>query len=128
MALKFLIDEQIDVRVAPALRDKGVEAVSLHELGLGNQSYKDTSILELAISRGETVLTLDRDFPRLHAAWRQANKTHCGIFYGDTSKYQHPGAIGSLVKFCMEWAQLIGDDTEALEEFVYNQLEYVRET
>ncbi|MDQ7027943.1 MAG: DUF5615 family PIN-like protein [Anaerolineae bacterium] len=127
MVIKFLIDEQINVRVAPELRAKGLEAVSVHELGLGNQSYKDAPLLELATSRGETILTLDKDFPRLHAEWMEIGKNHCGIFYGETSKYQRTGAIGILVNFCVEWAQLIGDDDEILKQFVYNQIEYIRE-
>lgn len=127
MPLKILIDEQINVRVAPALRAKGVEAVSIHELGLNNQNFKDTPILELATSRGETVLTLDDDFTRIHNEWMEAEKSHCGIFYGPTNKYQHPSAIGILVRFCVEWAELIGDDDEALKEFVYNKIEYIRE-
>lgn len=127
MVIKFLVDEQINTRVAPALREKGLEAVSIHELGLANQSVKDIPILELATSRGETVLTLDSDFPRIHAEWMAAGKTHCGIFYGETSKYQQAGAIGILVNFCVEWAQLIEDDDEALNQFVYNQIEYIQD-
>ena len=127
MAIKFLIDEQINPRVAPALRAKGTEAVSIHELGLNNQKFKDTPVLELATSRGETVLTLDSDFLRLHDEWIQAGKNHCGIFYGETHKYQRAGAIGILVRFCSDWAEAIGDDDEALQEFVYNKVEYVKE-
>jgi hypothetical protein len=127
VAIKFLVDEQINPRVAPALRVKGLEAVSLHELGLNNQNFKDTPVLELAVSRGETVLTLDSDFLRLHAEWMEVGKNHCGIFYGETNKYQKAGAIGILVGFCVDWAETIGDDDEALREFVYNKIEYVRE-
>lgn len=127
MLVKILVDEQIDVRVAPAIRAKGVQATSIHELGLNNQNFKDTPLLELATDRGETVLTLDDDFTRIHQDWMQQGKSHCGIFYGATSRYQHKGAIGILVRFCVEWAELIGNDQQALEEFVYNQIEYVQE-
>ncbi len=127
MSIKFLVDEQINTQVALALRTKGLKAVSVQELGLANQGYTDIYLLELATERGETILTLDNDFPRLHAEWLGAGKTHCGIFYGETSKYQKTGAIGLLVNFCVEWAELIGDDYEVLEQFVYNEIEYIQE-
>ena len=127
MAIKFLVDEQVHVRVAPALRAKGVEAISIHELGLSNQRFKDIPVLELATSRAETVLTLDSDFPRLHAEWIEEGKSHCGIFYGATNKYQKESEIGAIVRFCVEWVELIGDDDEALRELVYNKIEYIRE-
>ncbi|MDQ7025069.1 MAG: DUF5615 family PIN-like protein [Anaerolineae bacterium] len=57
MAIHFLIDEQINPRVAEALRQNGVTATSIHELGLANQKFQDTSVLELAIQREETLLT-----------------------------------------------------------------------
>ena len=91
VAIKFLVDEQINPRVASALRASGIEAESLHELGLNNQNFKDTPVLELAVSRGETVLTLDSDFVRLHSEWLESGKNHCGIFYGETNKFQKTG-------------------------------------
>ncbi len=107
MPIKFLVDEQINTQVAPALRAKGLEAVSVQELGLANQGYTDTYLLEIATERGETILSLDNDFPRLHAEWQATGKSHCGIFYGETSKYQNTGAIGILINFCVEWSELI---------------------
>lgn len=49
MAIRFLIDEQINPRVAQALRDKGLAATSIHDLGRASQGVKDVPILELAI-------------------------------------------------------------------------------
>lgn len=73
------------------------------------------------------MLSLDNDFPRLHAEWMEAGKSHCGIFYGETNKYQHAGAIGILVRFCTDWAELIGDNDDDLQEFVYNEIQYIQE-
>jgi hypothetical protein len=125
--IKFLIDEQINTRVASALRAKGVEAISVHELGLGNQGYKDEPLLELATSREETLLTLDSDFPVIHSQWQATNKSHFGIFYGETPRFQHSGAIGIIVRFCVFWSELIGDDDEALKETVYNEIQFIQE-
>jgi hypothetical protein len=123
--IKFLVDEQINPRVAIALREKGVDVTSIHALGLNNQKFDDIPVLELATNRGETVLTLDSDFLRIHNEWMQEGKSHCGIFYSPTNRYQHAGAIGMLVQICVEWAEIIGDDDEALKEFVYDKIEYI---
>lgn len=48
MPIKFLVDEQINPKVAIALRDKNVEATSIHELGLSNQGFQDEALLRLA--------------------------------------------------------------------------------
>lgn len=127
MVLKFLVDEQINPRVARALREKGVQAISVHEIGLAHQGYKDEPLLELATSRQETLLTLDSDFPAIHTRWQADGKKHYGIFYGETPKYQHTGAIGIIVRFCVFWSELVGDDTKALQESVYNEIQYVQE-
>ena len=84
VAIKFLVDEQINPRVARALRDKGVEAVSVHEIGLANQGYHDEPLLELAVSREETLLSLGGDFLAIHSRWQAEDRTHCGIFQGET--------------------------------------------
>ena len=125
--IKFLIDEQINPRVAQALRDKGVDAQSIHDIGLANRGYQDEPLLGLAVSREATLLTLDGDFHRIHAEWQADGKLHCGIFFGETKKYQHTGAIGKLVRFCTDWAQLVGDSDEDLHEFVYNEIHYIQE-
>lgn len=127
MAIKFLIDEQVNPRVASALRDNHVIATSIHELGLSNQGFQDEALLELAIEREETLLSLDDDFLRIHTKWQELDKRHFGIFYAPTNKFQKTGAIGIIVKFCVEVDTLIQEGAGTLEADIYNQLIFIKE-
>jgi hypothetical protein len=128
MPLKLLVDEQVNPRVAKALRDKGVTAIYIHDLGLAGTGLADEPLLELAISREETLLTLDEDFPPIHAIWQREGKNHYGIFYGSTDKYQRTGAIGALVEFIVFWHEVIEAGAGTLEEDVYNKLIHIQES
>jgi hypothetical protein len=127
LALAFLVDEHVNPRVIQALHDNGVTAISVHDLGLANQGFQDDSLLALAVERHETLLTLDEDFPSIHAKWLEDGKSHYGIFFGATRKFQHTGAIGILVRFCVDWSKLIEEGAGTLEEDIYNQLIFIKE-
>lgn len=127
MAIQYLIDEQINPRVAHELRKNDVEAVSIHELGLSNQKFQDIQILDLALEREETLLTLDDDFLKHHADWMATGKSHYGIVWGHTSKYQTTGAIGVIVRFCTDLDALIEAGAGTLENDIYNQVHYLAE-
>jgi len=126
--LKLLVDEQVNPRVAKALRDKGIIAISVHDLGLAGTGFADEPLLELAVSREETLLTLDEDFPVIHARWQSEGRQHYGIFYGSTDKYQRTGAIGVLVDYLVFWSQAIEEAAATLEEDVYNQFIHIQES
>jgi predicted nuclease of predicted toxin-antitoxin system len=122
-----LVDEQINPRVAEALRRNGVTATSIHDLGLANQKFEDTSVLELAVQRQETLLTLDDDFLVHNEQWLKEGRTHFGIVWGQTAKYQHKGAIGIIVRYCTELDALIEGGAGTLEEDIYNKIHYLKE-
>ena len=127
MAISFLLDEQVNPRVAVALRNNGVSAISIHDLGLANQKFEDTSLLELAVQRQETLLTLDDDFLVHHEQWLKDGRNHFGIVWGQTAKYQHTGAIGIIVRYCTELDALIEGGAGTLEEDIYNKIHYLKE-
>ena len=123
--MKFLIDEQLSTRIAAALREKGIEATSVHGLGRAHQGFSDEDLLELATSRQETLVTVDDDFLETHARWMKEGKSHCGIIWGLARKYQRIGAIGLVVQYCKEWSDLIVAGAGTLNKDVYNQILYI---
>lgn len=114
-------------RVASELQRGGLLAVSIHDLGLSNQRFQDASLLTLAISRQETLLTLDADFLRIHSEYRMNERSHFGIIYGPTAKYQQSGMIGSIVRFCLLLDELIEGGAGTLQNDIYNQLIFLSE-
>lgn len=122
-----MLDEQINPRIAEALRRNGVTAISIHELGLSNQGYQDTALLELAVQREETLVTLDDDFLLHHDNWMAAGQNHFGIVWGSTDKYQKSGAIGIIVRFCTELDVLIEGGAGTLQDDIYNRVHYLKE-
>lgn len=127
VVLSLLIDEQINPKLSVALREKAIDAVSIHELELANKGFQDEPLLALAVQRGETLLSLDSDFLEIHTRWIAAGRTHYGIFYGMTSKYQYTGAMGLIVKFCVEIDTLIKQKAGTLEDDIYNQMIFISE-
>ena len=63
--MRFLADMGISPRSVAFLRDRGVEAVHLHELGLDRMS--DAEVIKKARREGYVVLTHDLDFAELIA-------------------------------------------------------------
>lgn len=69
------MDEHVPKAVTEGLRRRGVDVVTIQELGL--QAAKDKQHLEQAAREGRVVFTQDADFLRLHAA----GVSHRGIVY-----------------------------------------------
>ena len=63
--MRFLADMGISPRSVAFLRDRGAEAVHLHELGLDRMS--DAEVVQKARREGYSVLTHDLDFAELVA-------------------------------------------------------------
>ena len=73
--IKFYLDEHVPKSVADGLRRRGVDVITVQELGL--QAAEDASHLERAAQDGRVIVTQDADFLRLHAA----GHSHHGIVY-----------------------------------------------
>lgn len=63
--MNLILDEGLPLRAAAALRQAGVEARHVLELGMGGAS--DHAILDRACADGATVVTLDADFHQILA-------------------------------------------------------------
>ena len=76
--MKFYLDEDISPRVAALLRQKGVDAVSAHDVQMIGAS--DGQQLVKAASEGRAMVTRNRnDFIALTVLFFQDGKVHCGL-------------------------------------------------
>lgn len=66
--MKLLIDANLSAKVATLLREAGVEAVHVEDLGLRHAT--DEVILDRVVLEGAVVVTLDDDFPEMLALTR----------------------------------------------------------
>ena len=81
MSLRFLLDEDVSVRIAEGLRHRGIDAVSVHELG--GTGLTDEEQLSFASAEGRVLVTYNRsDFQALDAEWRLQGRSHAGILWG----------------------------------------------
>jgi predicted nuclease of predicted toxin-antitoxin system len=72
------IDEDVTSRLAPALRQRGFEAIAAHEAGL--KADDDELHLTYAAEHRMILLTSNRDdFIRLAHKWAAENRQHHGI-------------------------------------------------
>ncbi|HDZ02886.1 MAG TPA: hypothetical protein ENH52_15845 [Nitrospirae bacterium] len=76
--IKLYLDEDVHKKTATALRLKGYDVISAHEVH--NQSLSDYQQLEYAISEQRAIFTFDvGDFSRLHEEYIKKGKDHFGI-------------------------------------------------
>lgn len=73
--IKFYLDEHVPKAVTEGLRRRGVDVITVQELGL--QAAEDAWHLERASQDGRVVVTQDADFLRLHAS----GLPHRGLVY-----------------------------------------------
>jgi uncharacterized protein with PIN domain len=75
---KLYLDEDVHKKVASALRLKGYDVVSAHEIR--KQSFSDSQQLEYAASEQRAIFTFNAgDFNRLHKEYLKNSKKHYGI-------------------------------------------------
>jgi len=104
MSLAFLLDEDISYRVAEGLRQRRVDAVSVHEVGRANRRVSDAEQLDFAAQEGRVLVTYNRaDFQALDAAWRTQERRHAGILWCDERSIARR-AIGDLIRAIEEVA------------------------
>ena len=79
--LRFYLDENIPVEVARQLSARGIEAVTVRDLGLLGESGERH--LEFAVAAGYVICTNDADFLRVAAT----GIDHSGIIFGQQSSH-----------------------------------------
>jgi hypothetical protein len=76
--IKLYLDEDVHKKVATALRLKGYDVISSHEVQ--KQSLSDYQQLEYAISEQRAIFSFNiGDFKRLHEEYILSGKDHFGI-------------------------------------------------
>ena len=75
-SLRFYLDENVPVQVARQLESRGIDAVSVRDLGLLGED--DVNHLQNATESGRVFCTHDTDFLRLAASGFQ----HSGVVFG----------------------------------------------
>jgi predicted nuclease of predicted toxin-antitoxin system len=105
VSLRFLLDEDLSYRVAEGLRQRGVDAISVHEVGRASQRTPDIEQLEYAATDGRVLVTYNRaDYQTLDAQWRIEGRVHTGILWC-TERSISRRAIGELVRALEDMAR-----------------------
>lgn len=77
--IKLYLDEDVHKKIALALRLKGYDVISAHEIK--KQGISDYKQLDYAISEQRSIFTFNiGDFQKLHKEYLEAEKKHFGIF------------------------------------------------
>jgi predicted nuclease of predicted toxin-antitoxin system len=113
--VRLLVDEDAQHRaLAPALRARGVDVVTVGERGLTGAD--DDVVLAHAVQDGRAVYTFNTgDFCRLHDDYMQQGREHAGIICVPRQRY----SVGEQIRRLF---QLI--NTKSAEE-MRNQLEFL---
>lgn len=113
MTLALLLDEDISYRVAEGLRQRGVDAVSVYEVGRANKGLSDEEQLAFATQEGRVLVTYNRaDYQALDAMWRAEGRTHAGILWS-SERIIPRRAFGELVR-AVEMVSLRHDSLRGL--------------
>jgi hypothetical protein len=87
--VRFYLDENMQVVIAEQLKRRGIDAVTVRDLGLLGD--EDVDHLERARLMGRVLCTHDADYVEL----AQSGMEHAGIIFGQ----QHKHTIGDWVRF-----------------------------
>jgi hypothetical protein len=95
--VKLLLDEMYAVKLAQALRDQGIDAITVAELRMAGRS--DADVFAAATDGGYAFLTENvSDFARLCSEHVAAGRHHCGVLIALSSRFsRRPSGYGSIV-------------------------------
>lgn len=100
--MKFYLDEDLTPAIATALRKRGVDAVSAHEVG--NIGLGDAEQLIFATGQGRCLVSANaRDFRRLGRDAIEQGRPHAGIVL--CAPRIHHLDVGTVVKSLAEMAK-----------------------
>ena len=78
--IRLYTDEDVTSRLANALRQRGYDAISCHDVGNSGLGQSDEWQLRYAVEQGRTILTHNVvDFTWLARHWAEFGEEHAGI-------------------------------------------------
>ena len=94
--MKLLLDEMYAVKLAQALRDQGIDAITVAELGMAGRS--DADVFATATDSEYALLTENvSDFARLCSEHLVAGRHHRGVLIALSSRFSRwPGGYGTI--------------------------------
>ena len=95
--MKLLLDEMYPAALALALREKGISAMTVAELGLAGRP--DADVFAAAADGGYAVLTENvSDFARISGDRIASGGHHCGVLIALSSRFsRRPAGYGAIV-------------------------------
>ena len=104
--MKLLLDEMYAVKLAQALRDQGIDAVTAAELGLAGRS--DGDVFAAAIDGGYALLTENvSDYARLCSEHVAAGRHHFGMLIALSSRFsRRPAGYGAIAAASPRWLMI----------------------
>ncbi len=104
--MKLLLDEDLSPKIAVLLRDKGIDALSVHEIG--RTGFTDYEQLEYAASEGRCFVTRNRnDYILLTRQFFSSGLSHKGVLILP-SMYKlndFKGIAYALLKYVSTWQE-----------------------
>jgi predicted nuclease of predicted toxin-antitoxin system len=107
--IRFHLDESVQVALATALRQRGIDVTTAADAGLVSAS--DEEQLRFALANDRVVVSYDSDFLHLH----QAGSPHAGIVYCVPGRHE----VGYLVRIlCLLHDCLSSEEMRGRVEFI----------
>jgi predicted nuclease of predicted toxin-antitoxin system len=94
LAYSAYLDHQVHGYVGPALRQLGIDCLTAEEDGRADQA--DEVLLARASTLGRVLISYDKDFYALHAAWLSDGRRHGGIIRVRKGDYSPARLLGEL--------------------------------
>ena len=104
--LSGLADEHVKSGIVEGLRRRGVDIVTVQELGL-NESDDKVLLIE-ATRQGRLMRSCDTDFLTIHDEWLRTGRTHAGIVYWPQNR-----AIGEAIQRIFQFVASTDSDQAA---------------
>lgn len=92
--IRLYFDESVQVEVAEQMKQRGIDAVTVRDLGMLGDS--DINHLRRATEMGRVLCTYDTDFLRLNAQGEQ----HAGITFGFHDRTTYGDWVDGLELIC----------------------------
>ena len=114
--MKLLLDEDLSPKIAVILRDRGIDALSVHEIG--RTGLSDHEQLEYAASEGRCFVTRNRnDYILLTRQFFSSGMSHRGVLIVPTTYKMNDfkGIADAILAYVSGWQE---NQTDYLFDFI----------